>query len=118
MSTQPSEKPPTPEPPLWFMLGMKRTDETILVLGFKLGPAADARELMVRRAKDEGVDEYEMFNLLDPMPRVRDEVAGWLMAAGATVEDAKESSVGVLKSIAAELERTKRRRGGGGGRRR
>jgi hypothetical protein len=94
------------------MLGMKRTDETILVLGFKPGQAAVARELMTRRAAEEGVDDCEMFNLLDPMPRVRDEVAGWLIAGGATVEDAKESSVGVLKSIAAALERTRRRREG------
>jgi hypothetical protein len=111
MSPQPPEKSPTPQAPLWFMLGMKRTEETVLVLGFKPGPAAEARELMVRRAGEEGVDDYEMFNLLDPIPRVRDEVAGWLIAGGATVEDAKESSVGVLKSIAAALERTRRRAG-------
>ena len=112
MSPQPSEKPPAPLPPLWCMLGVKRAEETIVVLGFKPGPAADARELMVRRAKDEGVDDYEMFNLLAPAPRVRDEIAGWLIAAGATVEDARDSSFGVLKSIAAELKRMKRRRKG------
>jgi hypothetical protein len=67
---------------------------------------------MVRRAREEGIDDYEMFNLHDPIPRVRDEVAGWLLAGGATVDDAKESSVGVLKSIAAELEQIKRRGGG------
>jgi hypothetical protein len=114
MSPPPSESPPTPHAPLWFMLGVKRTDETIVVLGFKPGPAAHAREMMLQRAKEEDVDDYEMFNLHDPIPRVRDEIAGWLIAAGAPVEDAKESSVGVLKLIAAELKRVKRRAEGSG----
>jgi hypothetical protein len=114
MSPHPPEKPSTPLAPLWFMLGTKRGEETIVVLGIKPGPAADARELMVRRATEEGVGEYEMFNLLDPIPRVRDEVAGWLIAAGASVEDARESSVSVLKSIAEALKRTKPRRGARG----
>jgi hypothetical protein len=103
--------PKKQQPPLWMMLGMKQSEKSILVMGFKQGPAAPARQMMEQRAKDEGVSEFEMFNIFDPTANVRDEIYGWLLAGGATVEDAKDTSVAVLKSVAEQLKRLRRRRG-------
>ena len=108
-------RPEKPLGPFWIRLGVKKADETIVVLGFKLGAAADARQVMQQRAKDEAVDDFEMFNIFDPAPSVRDDVYGWLLATGASVEDAKESSIAVFKSVAEELKSIRRRRGGRGG---
>ena len=108
--------PPPPkkrQPPLWMMLGMKQSEKSILVMGFKQGASAEARQMMEQRAKQEGVDDFEMFNIFDPGGNVRDDIYGWLLAGGATVEDAKDTSVAVLKSVADHLKGMRRRRGRG-----
>ena len=97
-------------PQVWVLLGLKRADETIAVIGFQPGDAAGARRLLADRTKEDTYDDAEVFDLTLAAPRLRYQLELWLTGAGMSKEDAAEQVTVIANSLGDQFRRVMKKK--------